>query len=132
MKLKTIAYLLFFIELLYSCDPSQTIEFENKTNSIATLTFYFSGETNYRFQNFETEDSLKISLEPQQSILYNFGIGTWEINNNLDSLVVLIDSIAIKTENSIQFFSSESQVKSFFRDRLINDRYKAKIIIELK
>ena len=117
---------------LVSCDPLQTIEIENKSHDLSTIKFFFTGDEYDKFDNFLTNDSLVLRLVSGETKIFDFGIGTWEIHNSLDSLVARIDKIEIDTEKSIELFESDAQVKSFFWDRLIDDRYRARIIIEIE
>lgn len=114
-----------------SCDPAQTIELENKLDTDSTVKFYFTGGEHYKFDGFLTKDSLILKLAPSEKRVFDFGIGTWEIHNSLDSLTTHINKIVIETEKSTETFVDDHQVKLFFQDRLTDDRYKAKIIIEI-
>ena len=118
--------------MLLSCDPAQRIEIENKSNKTSIIKFFFNGEEYYKFDNFMTKDSLILSLDSAEKRVFFFGIGTWEIHNSLDSLVHRVEKIEISTEKSTEIFETDIQVKSFFWDRLIDDRYRARIIIEIE
>jgi len=116
---------------LTSCDPAQTVEIENKSHDVSTIKFFFTGDGYYQFNNFLTKDSLVLRLDSGQTKDFHFGIGTWEINNSLDSLVSRVERIEIHTKKSTELLESKTQVKSFFLDRLIDDRYKARILIKI-
>ncbi len=131
MNIKTFI-LIGFVFTLVSCDRMQTIEFENKCVSESTVKFYFKGSYYYKFDGFLTKDSLILNLKPNEKKIFDFGIGTWEIHNSLDSLVSRIEKIEIETNQSTAIFNGKLQVESFFKDRLIDDIYKARIIIEIK
>lgn len=115
-----------------SCDPAQTIEIENKSQSSSTIKFYFKRNDFNQFNSFIKDDSLILTLAPNKKKKYNFGIGTWEMNNSLDSLVSRVDRIEIISEKSTIYFTGKSQIKTFFRDRILDDRFKARIIIEVE
>jgi hypothetical protein len=109
----------------------QTIEIENKLLSESTIKFYFSGADFYEFDEFLTKDSLILNLASHENKAYHFGIGTWEINNSIDSLISRVDKVEIVTENSTERFAGKYQISTFFRTRL-DDSNKAGIIIEIK
>ena len=115
-----------------SCDPARTIEIENKTNNSSTIKFFFNGDDYNRFDDFLKKDSLILALSSGEIVNFHFGIGTWEIHNSLDSLIARVDKIEIITEKSTELFENDTQVESFFWDRLIDDRYKARIIIDIE
>lgn len=131
MKVKLITWIVLGIALI-SCDPAQTIEIENKSSDPSIIKFFFTGDDYYKFENFLTKDSLILRLDSGETKIFDFGIGTWEIHNSLDSLVARIDKIEIDTKKSTELFESHTQVKSFFWDRLIDDRYRARLIIEIE
>ncbi|WP_231372751.1 hypothetical protein [Aureivirga sp. CE67] len=131
MKLKLIIIMMIGFSLV-SCDPAQTIEIENNSNDLSTIKFFFTGTEYYKFDNFVTKDSLIINLDSAEARVFDFGIGTWEIHNSLDSLVNRVERIEIVTKKSTELFESKDQVKSFFWDRLIDDRYRARIIIKIE
>ncbi len=117
---------------LVSCDPAQTIEIENSSKDFSTIKFFFTGNEYYKFDNFITKDSLIINLDSAETRVFDFGIGTWEIHNSLDTLVNRVERIEVVTKKSTELFESKDQVKSFFWDRLIDDKYRAKIIIKIE
>ncbi|MCH8903463.1 MAG: hypothetical protein IIA45_06080 [Bacteroidetes bacterium] len=123
---------LISIILLSSCDPLQTIELENKSQSTATIKFYFNGSDDYQFEGFVTNDSLILNLQPNEKKRFDFGIGTWQIRNSLDSLISKVEKVEILTDKSTETFIGERKIESFFKDHLIDDRYKARIIINIE
>ena len=131
MKLQAFILLELFFTLV-SCDPAQTIEFENKSVTESKVKFYFKGDDYYKFDGFLTKDSLIISLKSSEKKMFDFGIGTWEIHNSLDSLVHRVERVEIETVQSTTTFKGREQIESFFKDRLIDDRYRARIIIEIE
>lgn len=130
MKLNFITFTIISF-LLVSCDPAQTIELNSQLESNSLVKFYFNGHKHFKFDEFVTEDSLILELGPNKNKVFDFGIGTWEIHHSLDTLTSCIDKIEITSEKSTQLFVTTSQVRSFFEDRLIDDRYKARIIIDI-
>ena len=131
--MKTKLILLIAIGFCFaSCDPAQKIEIENKTSSYATIKFFFLDNDYHKFSSFLRKDSLVLKLATNEKKIFNFGIGTWEMNNSLDSLVSKISKIEVVTEKSTELFSSKAQIKSFFSDRIVNDRYKARIKIQIE
>lgn len=118
--------------LLASCDPAQTIEIKNNSFSSATVSFFFKGDSYYKLEGFLAKDSLILRLDSGEKKTYDFGLGTWEIENALDSLVDKVDRVVIATVKSTEVFESDAQIESFFWDRLIDDRYRARIIIEIE
>jgi hypothetical protein len=128
---------LICLVFLASCDPMQTIEIQNKLLSESTIKFYFSKADFYEFDEFDefdeflTKDSLILTLAPHENKAYHFGIGTWEINNSIDSLISRVDKVEIVTENSTERFTGKNQISTFFITRL-DDSNKAGIIIEIK
>jgi len=131
MKVKLIIWIALVFSLS-SCDPAQTLEIENKTSDSSTIKFFFTGEDYYKFDNFLTKDSLILGLDSGATKIFDFGIGTWEIHNSLDSLITRVDKVEIETKKSTELFESDTQVKSFFWDRLIDDKYRARIIIDIE
>lgn len=131
MKVNLIILLILGFTLV-SCDPAQTIEIENKAKTRSFIKFFFNGDEYHKFEGFLTKDSLILELDSSETKIFDFGIGTWEIHHSLDSLVARVKKVEIETAKSTESFDTEAQVRSFFWDRLIDDRYKARIIIEMK
>jgi len=123
---------LLLVLFLVSCDPMQTIEIENKSDHTSVVKFFFTGEGYYKFDEFLTKDSLIVNLDSGEVKAFYFGIGTWEVHNSLDSLASRIDRIEVESGKSAEVFDNDYQVESFFRDRLVDDRYRARIIVELE
>ena len=117
---------------LNSCDPGQTLEIENKMSTESNITFYFKGTEYYDFRDFLQEEPLSISLEPEEKKIYDFGIGTWEYDHSIDSLSSRVNKVKIETKKSTEIFEGESQILSFFTDRIVDDRYRARILIEIE
>lgn len=121
--------------LLLSCDPSQIIRIENKTNAEANIEFTFKeGKRYYRFEDQIKDNQLKITLAPdaQNSMRdFHFKMGHWRVQNSLDSLVGMIESIEIATKNSTQTFSGKQQLHTFFEDRITGSQDEI-ILIDLK
>jgi len=126
------SYLLFssiIILFLTSCDPLQTIEFENKSDHLTTAKFFFQGKIASKFYGFQNNDSLTIVLEPEEKKVFNFGIGSWEINNTFDTLVSKIKKIEIINEYSTKSYSNKYQITNFLEKHILDNRYRARIII---
>lgn len=131
MKLNYLILIGLFFTLV-SCDPMKIIAFENNLSSESTVKFYFQGSGSSKFDNFITKDSLIINLQPNEKKMYDFGMGSWEINNSIDSLVSRVKMIKIETAKSKIIFKEKKEVESFFKERLIDDRNKASIIIKIE
>lgn len=129
--IKAIQILLILIGFS-SCDPIQTLEIENKLNTESTITFYFTGTYYSKFEGFWQEEPLRLKMEPLDTLVYDFGIGTWDINNSLDSLILRVEKVIIESSKSTEIFSSEKQVRSFFEDRIVDDNYRARILITIE
>lgn len=121
--------------LLLSCDPSQIIRIENKTNAEANIEFRFKeGKRYYRFEDQIKDNQLKITLAPdaQNSMRdFHFRMGHWRVQHSLDSLVGMIESIEIVTKNSTQTFSGKQQLYTFFEERITGSQDEI-ILIDLK
>ncbi len=127
--MKTTLLLISIVFGLSSCDPAQTLEIENKSGAESNITFYFVGTPYHKFEGFWQEEPLNIKMAPIDTVVYVFGIGTWDINNSLDSLVARVEKVTIETSRSTEIFSGEKQVRTFFEDRIVDDRYRARIAI---
>jgi len=112
-----------------SCDPMQTIEIQNKSETKSIITFHFKGTEYHEFEGFWQEEPLTLNLAPKDTVIYDFGLGTWEMNNSLDSLVVRVDKVKIESEKSTEIFEGNSQIQSFFEDRFSDDDLKSNILI---
>lgn len=123
------------IFLLFSCDPSQIIRIENTTDAEANIEFVFKeGKRYYRFEDQIKENRLKINLasDAQNSMKeFYFRMGHWRVQNSLDSLVGMIESIKITTKNSTQTFTGKQQLHAFFEERITGSRDEI-ILIDLK
>ena len=108
------------------------IELENNSDDTSIIKFYFTGGSYYKIDGFQTSDSLILTLKPHEIKTYNCGIGTWEINNSLDSLVAHVKKIEIETSKSTTYFNGNTQIHSFFKDRIVDDRYKARIRVNIE
>ncbi len=134
---KIITYLIagLFFFLLFSCDPSQIIRIENTTDAEANIEFTFKeGKRYYHFEDQIKENQLKITLAPdaQNSMReFHFRMGHWRVQNSLDSLVGMIESIEIKTKNTTQTFSGKQQLHTFFEERITGSQDEI-ILIDLK
>jgi len=134
MKLR-ILMIIAVIFILISCDPAQELEFQNTSPDVAGIKFYFKpGKIRQydKFYDFMSEDSLVIYLKPGEKKIYNFGIGTWEVYHSLDTLGSHIKEIKLETKASTVIIKGENQIKTFLSKNLIDDRYKARIVIEIK
>ena len=121
--------------LLFSCDPSQIIRIENNTDAEANIEFKFKeGKRYYQFEDQIKDNQLKIALAPDaQNAMkeFHFRMGHWRVQNSLDSLVGMIESIEIKTKNSTQTFTGKQQLHAFFEERITGSRDEI-ILIDLK
>lgn len=124
----------FFLLLTFvSCDPAQTMLISNETNADATVMVVFKkGEHYYKFPEPTASDTLIIELEgegPDAQKVFQFGLGTWEIQSSLDSLIAAMDLIEIKTSKSKQTFQGEQQIRTFIKESVSR---KQKELIEIK
>jgi len=117
-----------------SCDPAQTIQFTNQTESAATVMVVFKkGDHVYKFVETSESDTLIINLEPKNQNAvrtFQFGLGTWKIPSSIDSLIAAMELIEIKTANSTERYQGENQIRTFIEDRVAGN--KKLIEIELK
>ena len=122
--------------LIYaSCDPAQSLGIINRTNSNAVITFHFKENSQQAlFPEFGKSDTLLIELDTtaeNSSREYFFGLGTWKVLNQLDSLISIVDFIELETGKSKQVFQGEKQIRKFFEDRITSRRQeRIEIIIE--
>jgi hypothetical protein len=75
---------------------------------------------------------LVIDLEPQgqnSQKVFQFGIGTWNIQSSIDSLIAAVDLIEIRTSKSKEIFQGEKQIRAFIEQRI---RGRQKELIEIK
>lgn len=127
-------FALFLITLTFaSCDPAQTLLISNETNADATVMVVFNkGEHYYKFVEPSASDTLIINLEPKgqdSQKTFRFGIGTWNIQSSIDSLIAAVDLIEIKTSKSTENFQGEKQIRAFIKERI---RGRQKELIEIK
>lgn len=134
-KISTYLIIGLSLFLLFSCDPSQIIRIENKTKAEANIEFTFKeGKRYYHFEDQIKDNQLKITLAPdaQNSMReFHFRMGHWKVQNSLDSLVGMIESIEIKTKSSTQTFSGKQQLHTFFEERITGSQDEI-ILIDLK
>tara|TARA_B100001540_G_C15199381_1_gene370065 strand:- start:58 stop:459 length:402 start_codon:yes stop_codon:yes gene_type:complete len=122
--------------ILTSCDPGLSIEIINQTDSNAQVIWDFkqgNKKSHYKFDKlFSNHTNQRIDkVNPLDTVYHSFGLGTWELNNNLDSLAYNIDQITLKTKNSTINYKGFYQVKSYLKST-INDSPKSTISILLK
>lgn len=118
-----------------SCDPDQSLKIENKTKAKASIKFIFrKGKRPNRFEEFAKQDTLLVSLDtmPNKTIKdFSFGLGTWYVQDRLDSLISIVDYIEVETWKSKEIYSNKIQIKEFFKSRL-NGRLHKQIEIKLE
>lgn len=118
---------------LFSCDPSQEIWIENRTEATATVKFIFSNPDGYYdFDPTSSSDTLLIELDTTVRFKeYLFGIGGWEINGALDTLAETLNQIEITSWKATQVFRGDEQIKNFLKENM-EGKYgqSIKIIIE--
>lgn len=134
-KLTLIRNLGLFLLLLtfVSCDSAQTLLISNETDADATVMVVFKkGDYHYKFVEPTASDTLIIDLEPKgqdSQKTFHFGLGTWNIQGSLDSLIAAVDLIEIKTSKSKEIFQGEKQIRAFIKKRVKGSR---KELIEIK
>jgi hypothetical protein len=135
MPSKVIAYMIsvLFLLPLISCDPAQSIRFENTTDAPATIELIFNNDKHYyQFEDQRKGDTLNITLNPENPVReFHFGIGHWKVQNSLDSLVAMVESIKITTKYSTQTFKGKDQIQAFFEEKL-SGRQDETIMISLQ
>ncbi|MGK0309048.1 MAG: hypothetical protein ACI8RP_002016 [Urechidicola sp.] len=127
-------FALFLLLLTFaSCDPAQTLLISNETDADATVIVVFNkGAHYYKFVEPSASDTLVINLEPQgqnSQKVFQFGIGTWNIQSSIDSLIAAVDLIEIKTSKSKEIFQGEKQIRAFIEERVSG---RQKELIEIK
>ena len=71
-----------------------------------------------------TYPNLRIDrINPLDTVYHSFELGTWEVNNSLDSLAYKIDQITLKTKRSTINYKGFYQVKSYL-ESTIDDKPK--------
>lgn len=123
---------LFIVALLpllfMACDPAQTLFIRNETDGDVQLIIGFEKNNAYRQRFMEnmtdnlSSDTLTINLDTtaqNSSKEFHFGIGHWKVQNELDSLAASVEWIEIKTAKSTKLFSTTSEIKTFFEERLV-------------
>ena len=128
------AFIVIF--LLSSCDPRLAIEMANESNSKIEIIWDFneiSEHNKHTFHElFEGYDDIRIdSLEPLSSTFIDFGIGTWDMDNKLDSLPNCLSKIKIKSGNSSLIYKGGDQIKHYLESTII-DQPKSIIRIKLR
>lgn len=120
---------------LFSCDPGQTIIIENATGSNATITFAFEpGVHMYQFNESSPPDTLVVELDntPENSYrAFHFGIGGWEVQGALDSLVSSLAALSVKSLNFNATFREKQEIKHYLEDKIVG-RFKETIEIKLE
>lgn len=132
LKLRRL-FCLLLLFVLIACDPGQSLRIENTTDTPASVTFVFKpGHDHYMFEEFADSDTLRIELDPtpENSFReYHFGIGTWDIQGSLDSLVAMIELIEIETKKSKEIFRGRQQIRTFLEKNISGSR---KEVIDIK
>lgn len=122
--------------LFLSCDPGQSMEIKNETKKDASVLIVFKKDVKryYMFHYLAEKDSLLITLDTtlENSVQsFEFGLGTWEMDNRIDSLITMVESVEINTWKSKEIFLGEKQVEDFFKSRL-KGKYKERLEILLE
>jgi hypothetical protein len=98
------------------------------------MVVFKKGDHAYKFVGPTESDTLIIDLEPKNQDAvrtFQFGLGTWEVQSSLESLIAAVELIEIKTSKSTERFQGEQQIRTFIEDRVAGRR-KELIEIELK
>jgi hypothetical protein len=119
-----------------SCDPGLAIEMANESESMTAIIWEFdeiSEHNNYTFHElFDGYGDIRIdTLLPQSSTFVEFGLGTWDMDNNLDSLTKCLSKITIKSGNSSLIYKGEAQIKDYLKNTII-DQPKSVIRIRIR
>ncbi|MFK7932128.1 MAG: hypothetical protein AB8G22_01380 [Saprospiraceae bacterium] len=113
---------LFSLFLLTSCDPGQILRIENQANSEANIQFVFkTDKAIYEFEDLRTGDTLnlKLAAAAENSVKeFHFGIGHWQVQGMMDSLVQMVESLEIQTAESTQTYQGTAQLEAFFKERI--------------
>ncbi|MBP6827751.1 MAG: hypothetical protein KA165_14405 [Saprospiraceae bacterium] len=129
-------FLLPFLALfLASCDPGQSLSFENKTSREAGVTLIFDGPNEYfDIPQPDGTDTLHLQLahSPEKSkITYDFGIGFWTRDNEISRLMSGIRKIELNSWKETRVFTDSVQIRAFLTSRLKGE-YKERIEIVIE
>lgn len=125
----------FLALFLASCDPGQSLSFENKTNREAGVTLIFDGPNEYfKIPKPDGTDTLHLNLSPapeKSKISYDFGIGFWKRDNEISRLMSGIRKIELKSWKETRVFTDSVQIRAFLMSRLRGE-YKERIEIVIE
>ena len=114
--MRLIQYVVLFC-ILTSCDPGLGIEIINTTNSKACVEWEFNRLRHVNhFSELSISDSVRIEINSKDTAHYFFGIGVWEGQGNLDSLVNMSEQIKVSTENSTTIYKGDLQIRKFLKE----------------
>lgn len=134
--------LCFFVFIFNSsCDPGQSLIIINESDSDLTIQFVEKGHCSNSIKynvNRDYKESIndttviKLGVEETNKIdTIHFGLGTWEVHNRIDSLLLYLERIRITKKDDIITISDRHQLESLFRRNLIG-KFKESIIIRIE
>ena len=103
--------LIFFSNVLISCDPSQHISFINKTDSDVKIKINLDPKVKdiQLYQNAEN-DSIVYNLKKSDTATLYCGIGTWSTNETV-KFANSIKNIEIDTKDTKTIYKSKKAIK---------------------
>jgi hypothetical protein len=124
-----------------SCDPGQELIFVNKSDADLSLVIVESGNSIQSVKNnvgkedhASGKDTTILHLKNGQknnADTIRFGLGTWEINNRLDSFLCHLKEVSFIKNNDTVIFKGKLQLDSLFRNNM-KGKYKESIVIEIE
>ena len=136
----------FGIQLLFSCDPAQTIQITNASESDVRIIFKLdttikNGDLAHALESFQrnhmegaSNDSIVLKIKPNQGHNYaalHFGMGVWD-EDNVNGLVNSLKYIEIETQDIITIYKSKSAMKKLLEDNKEGFIWKPTIELSIK
>jgi len=135
---KLLSILLLSI-LAISCDPGQELTLINKSDADVTVRFIEDGNSIHSIKNnfyfdydISVSDTTLITLgqaNGNDTTIY-FGLGTWEMDNRLDSFLVNLKEVALLREKNTVVINNKKKMDELFRKNM-SGKYQQSIIIRI-
>jgi len=139
-KVPNLLSILLLSILVSSCDPVQDLIFVNETDFDITVQIIEAGNSiesiKHNIRNDYKEpinDTTIIRLGTGQakSDTIDFGLGTWEIHNRLDTFLLYLKEVSIIDEKVTTLIKDKRQLDSLFRINLTG-KLNESIVIRIK
>lgn len=110
-KIFRLLLLIFFSNILTSCDPSQHIAFINKTDSDVKIRFNLNSKIeDFELSQITKSDSIVYNLKKNDTATIYYGIGTWSTNETA-KFANSINNLEIETKDVKFIYKSKKAIK---------------------